>query len=76
MPRRATPQVPKAKGWGAGLGSPAVLVRTPQLLAESRGSQGATDKKARPLFWLAWSICPIFSDSCLDSILLLIRLLS
>lgn len=65
----ATPRVIEAKGWGAGLGSPEELIRTPELLAESRGSRGATEKCALSSL-AAWTICPIFSRfsrSCLDN---------
>lgn len=74
-----TPWVTEAKGWGAGLRSPEEFVRSPELLGENRGSRGgggggswhAADK-CMPFILAAWHICPIFSGSCLDSVLLLI----
>lgn len=56
------------KGGGAGLGSPGELVRTPGLLAESRGSMRAPDKCAPfillPEASVPSSLAPAWTASC------------
>lgn len=75
--REDPPQLERQHSWsqkpramGRGLGSPGEFVRTPGLLAESRGSKETTDK-CMPFILASWSICPIFSGPGLDHLMLL-----